>query len=540
MGQACSFKKEINVKVLIIGIDGATWDVLDDLLLDRCMPNLKRLKSEGYSGVLQSTEPPITPAAWTACITGCLPPTHGIAGFREYSFKDDSISIGNATGCLVPNIWQELSTQGFKVVSINVPWTYPCQEIRGIMVAGHGSPGIFTYPNEFREKLLHQIPDYDIVGRWDNAENYTPAQLESIITIVERSLEQRLQVARLVTREVDWSVMMVEFQDLDKLGHYMWPYLAKNTRDEYPLQRDRIFRMFNRLDQIMGDLLDLAATDKLLVAMVSDHGMIHKTCDVMPNTFLYRWGYMRFQGLYRRLIRRLCLNVRSLSSAKSAPAHIELKGRIDWKRSKAAVIHTEISGYVYLNVKGRQPYGCVTPGKEYNDIVEDLRRRFSEVACPVTGRPIFERVATPAEIYDVEDIDAEHFGDLILIPQHGYFLKSRMSEKGDYAEPVPAESLQGTHHPNGIFVFWGPTVKSAGNKRAHIADIAPTLYAALGAKLPRYMNGKPLEDIFSRRTKIEYQGEGDQSAAVPPKKKRLSATEEAVVAKRLAELGYLD
>ncbi|UCC22925.1 MAG: alkaline phosphatase family protein [Planctomycetota bacterium] len=531
---------ETKVKILIIGIDGATWEVLDDFLLENHMPNLKRLKSEGYSGVLQSTEPPITPAAWTTCITGCLPPTHGIVGFREYSFKDDTISIGNATSSLVPNIWQELSAQGFNVASINVPWTYPCQEIRGIMVAGHGSPGIFTYPNEFNEKLLHEIPDYDIVGRWDKAENYTPAQLESIITVVERSFEQRLQAARLANGEMDWSVMMVQFQDLDKLGHYMWPYIAKDMRDEYPLQRDRIFRMFKRLDQIMGDLLDLAATDKLLVAMVSDHGMTRKTCDVMPNTLLYLWGYMRFQGLFSRMVRRCRLNMRSLSSTKNATMPVELKSRMDWKQSKAAVMHTEITGYVCLNVRRRQPYGCVEPGKEYDNIIEDLRRRFSEVACPVTGRPIFERVATPAEIYSVEDIDAERFGDLILIPRPGYFLKSRMSQKSGYAVPVPPDSLQGTHHPDGIFVFWGQAVKSGEHKRAHIADIAPTVYAALGAKLPRYMDGKPLEDVFTQQIKIEFQDDGDTSAVMPPKKKRLSATEEAAVAKRLAELGYLD
>ncbi|MHC4647129.1 MAG: alkaline phosphatase family protein, partial [Planctomycetota bacterium] len=137
------------MKVLIIGLDGATWDVLDESLLEHHMPNLGKLKGQGYSGILHSTEPPITPAAWTTCITGCNPETHGIAGFRRYSPEDDSIGIGNATDSLVPNMWQELSAQGFKVASINVPWTYPCQEVNGIMVAGYGCPGpqsSFTYP----------------------------------------------------------------------------------------------------------------------------------------------------------------------------------------------------------------------------------------------------------------------------------------------------------------------------------------------------------------------------------------------------------
>jgi predicted AlkP superfamily phosphohydrolase/phosphomutase len=77
------------MKVLIIGLDG--------FLSDNYMPNLRRLKVGGYSGVLQSTEPPTIPAAWTTCINGCNPQKHGILVFREYSFKDDSLRIGNAT-----------------------------------------------------------------------------------------------------------------------------------------------------------------------------------------------------------------------------------------------------------------------------------------------------------------------------------------------------------------------------------------------------------------------------------------------------------
>lgn len=72
------------MKILIIGLDGATWDVLDDFVLDNYMPNLKRLKAGGYSGILRSTDPPVTPAAWTTCITGCQPYTQGWLSWRGY------------------------------------------------------------------------------------------------------------------------------------------------------------------------------------------------------------------------------------------------------------------------------------------------------------------------------------------------------------------------------------------------------------------------------------------------------------------------
>lgn len=145
----------MTMKVLIIGLDGATWDVFDDFLLDHHMPNLKKLKSEGYSGVLQSTDPPITPAALTTCITGCQPYTHGVVGFKDYPSRDNSLHVSSAASCRVPTMWEELSDQGYKkVASINVPWTYPWREVNGLVVAGYGLPSTeadFTYPHDFKK-----------------------------------------------------------------------------------------------------------------------------------------------------------------------------------------------------------------------------------------------------------------------------------------------------------------------------------------------------------------------------------------------------
>lgn len=153
------------MKVLIIGLDGAAWDVFDDFLLDNYMPNLKKLNKGGFRGIRRSTDPPVTPAAWTTCITGCQPYTHGMLGFKDYSFEDDHLRISSAASCRVPNIWQQLSSQGYKVASINAPWTYPCQEVNGVIVAGYGVPSIearFTYPSGFKNELLERIGDLKI------------------------------------------------------------------------------------------------------------------------------------------------------------------------------------------------------------------------------------------------------------------------------------------------------------------------------------------------------------------------------------------
>lgn len=531
------------MKVLIIGLDGATWDVLDDFLLDNYMPHLRRLKTGGFCGILQSTDPPVTPAAWTTCITGCQPYTHGVLGFKDYSFEDDHLRISSAASCRVPTIWEQLSNQGYKVASINVPWTYPCVEVNGIIVAGYGLPSTevqFTYPADFRNELLERIGDYDISARWEKSEYYDAAKFEANVCRVERSFEQRLEAARIVNRKITPDVMMVQFQDIDLIQHHIWPYLDKSTRGLYAPQRDRLFSMFMRLDQTIGGLIELADTEQSFVAVVSDHGFGRMLGSIKPNMLLYKWGYLKFQSPIGRMIRRLRRNLLSLSSKTRGSMPIELKSPVDWRRSKAMVMYAAMNGHIYLNVKGRNPNGFIQRGVEYDNIIEDLKSRFSRLTNPATGEPMFSRVMRTAELYNRKAEDVEKLGDLILVPKPGYIVHQSTARKGDCIGFQPEDSLAGCHYCEGIYIFYGPNIKGGENKRAHIVDIAPTVYAALGAKLPAYLDGKVLQDVFSKDLKIQYQSPEAPDSQQSSKQHELSEQEQELVAQRLSELGYLD
>lgn len=57
-------------EVMVIGIDGASWNVLNAMMHAGVMPTLKRLVETGISGGLTSTIPPTSPPAWTSFMTG--------------------------------------------------------------------------------------------------------------------------------------------------------------------------------------------------------------------------------------------------------------------------------------------------------------------------------------------------------------------------------------------------------------------------------------------------------------------------------------
>jgi len=524
-------------------LDGATWRVMDDLLLENHMPNLNRLKTTGWSGVLQSTHPPVTPAAWTTCITGCQPYTHGVVGFKDYSSRDDNLRISSASSCCVPNMWEELSRQGYKVASINVPWTYPCSKVDGFIIAGYGLPGTevqFTCPPELKGELLDLIPDYDVSANWEKEGNVDAEKFDVNVSRAERCFQQRLETAKLLYGKTNLDVMMVEFQDLDLMQHHIWPYLDKDTRDKYPAKRDRLFRMFEKLDAAIGSLLELAEKENTTVAVVSDHGFGPMLGSIKANMLLHKWGYLKFKSYAARMIRRFRRNLGGNMSEKKSEMSIEMKTPIDWKRSKAMVMYAAMNGHIYLNVKGRNPFGHIERGREYDDIIADLRQRFLEVTDPATGENVFTTVVTPKELYDCGQADTEKLGDLVIIPRPGYIVHQTATQKGDFLTLQPEDSLAGCHYYEGIYIFCGPNVKPEQNKPAHIVDFAPTIYAALGAEMPAYLDGVVLQEIFRENVKVRHPSSEQPETQKAGGQEGLSEEEQILIRKKLAELGYMD
>jgi predicted AlkP superfamily phosphohydrolase/phosphomutase len=533
------------MKTLIIGLDGATWDVFDDYLLENYMPNLNRLKKGGYWGVLRSTDPPITPAAWTSFMTGCQPYKHAIVGFRDYSFAANELPVSTAARCRVPTFWELLSSRNYKVASINVPWTYPCRKVNGVMVAGHGVPGMkveFTYPPEFGQELLSKIPDYEILSQWDRAENYLDIELlDRNVRRAEQRFSQRVEAAKLAFDKFNPDVMMVQFQNTDWILHKIYDFAGGSTRDRFPQQRDRVFKMFEKLDGCIGKILQMTEGDNCNVIVASDHGLCKELGYVCPNAMLYRWGYLRKQSRLRSTVRRMLLNLKKLGVLKNIDMSIEVKDPVNWKKSRAMVVFSALMlAYVYLNVKSRNKNGCINPGAEYNRIIRELREKFSNMRNPLIKEPLFDFVGTPAELYNVDNPDPELVGDLVLVPRPGFVVRQTAWWRTEPVKMRNKSSTIGTHCYDGIYIFNGPDFRQGPGPKAHIVDIAPTLMASLGEEIGTYMDGRVLKDAFSREITVKYQDGPVQQAIIPVQQKKLTQKEDSEITKRLSALGYMD
>src|SRR5829696_555794 len=115
------------MKLLILGLDGATFDLIRPWAAAGHLPNLARLMDEGVQANLASTLPPVTSPAWPTFMTGTNPGKHGVFDFIQPTGAN--FTLVNATRIKQPTIWQRLSQAGRRVGVLNVPVTYPPQPL---------------------------------------------------------------------------------------------------------------------------------------------------------------------------------------------------------------------------------------------------------------------------------------------------------------------------------------------------------------------------------------------------------------------------
>jgi predicted AlkP superfamily phosphohydrolase/phosphomutase len=127
-------------KVVVIGLDGASWNIIDPMIARGQLPAFKRLLDTSSYGDLRSVIFAVTPPGWIAMFSGCQPWQNGIYGFGKLDSISRTLLPVDATDVRVPMVWDMVSQAGLRTAIINVPVTYPAKPVNGIMVTGMLTP----------------------------------------------------------------------------------------------------------------------------------------------------------------------------------------------------------------------------------------------------------------------------------------------------------------------------------------------------------------------------------------------------------------
>ena len=540
-------------RMVVLGLDGATWSVLDPMRRRGLMPNLDAFLAGAASGTLRSIIPPVTTAAWTTMVTGCGPARHGVFDHRYYDAVEGRMKVNHSGRIRVPTVWHLLAASGRTIVCLNVPGLYPPLKVPGIVVSGMDAPHLeaaLSAAPEFAARREAEAPDYALGYFWKRVPRSLD-ELKSNARLTAESFHGRTDGALLADRIADdWSVLMVQFQNLDPFQHRVWPYLnVDDTGIDDPEWNAAAAEVIVGLDQCIGRLCDLAERRGAAVMMVSDHGFGPCKGRIHVNRILVDAGVARLPGWAGRLGRRtmqmgdrlrLWGEKRDRPRARSASfdQSVAAQYRFDWKRTLAFAPHQDTAAMVYVNCAARHggvktAAPMMTP-RQIDEARSAAADALAQARHPETGERLFPQIIETAEAYRI-DPASEGYPDLIALPDEPYWVRTKLTSTPAWVEPDG--NLPGTHRPEGIVALSGVDIPPGRHLQANLTDATPTILALLGLPIPAHIEGRP---IVSPPAPVRQHAPAPALAGPHPSAFEYSYEDQKVIEQRLADLGYLE
>jgi predicted AlkP superfamily phosphohydrolase/phosphomutase len=506
-------------RTLIIGLDGATLDLIKPWAKAGHLPAFARLMAEGVQGTLLAWPNMNSAAAWTSMVTGCNPGQHGIYGFGRLSGQDATTwqPVSAADRKRDP-FWRLLSAAGRRVGVINVPLTYPAEAIDGFMLSGSDSSGIggsgLAHPagllDNLRKQGIKHILDVPNLARLSRrAPREVPLPLQQMVDARSRSILHLM-------RTEPWDVLMAVFVATDRVQHHFWP------TDQVPMDDPAwtpIRRTYQQIDAFLHDALTLVGRDTT-VMVVSDHGfgpqrpVLHHL-----NTLLAQLGLLHFCGDSQSpdsttLKKLLVLGRKWLPLQLQGPLARAFPGlhlramsdstmlNVDWSKTQAFI--DPLGGQLRINLQGRQREGIVPP-HAYQQLRDRLQRIMRQLREPGTGLELAQAVHTREEVYHGP---YAHLAEDLLIRWKEDFAYNALRYEAEGKSLIvraPDESAaegrgrgwSGTHRPEGVFLLWGPRIRQRATIEGITGyDIAPTVLYLQNHPIPPHIDGQVLVDIF--------------------------------------------
>ncbi|HEV3004162.1 MAG TPA: alkaline phosphatase family protein [Pirellulales bacterium] len=536
-------------RVLVIGLDGATYDLLVPWAASGFMPNLAQLMARSSMSVVNSTQPCITPVAWTTFQTGCDPAEHGILDYRYLDHRCRRLGLNHAGRSRCPTLFEAVSHAGDEVVSLNLPMTSPAPAtVRGIVVGGLDSPSIEAalapYP-AFAENLRATGVRYDLSTVWRRK----PTEFDELaanVAATAASFRGQAVAALIADQMTDWKLMVVQLQVLDAFQHRCWHLLCGDGDGAPRAWVAKAREALRAMDDCLGELITLAERRRSAVVAVSDHGFGPFREKITLAEILSRRGLLKlpgWSGAASYYVRRGGWKLRKLVWRRLRPGcstaqltrPLDSLLAIDWKRSSALALHGNLGGLIYLNTPDRFGGGPLATPRLRDQALAEVAAAFDEARHPETGERLFVDVFGTAERFGLDPVEAM-WPDVLAIPAPGFHTRHKFDAAPQLLRNDP--TLTATHRLEGVLMVQAPGVVSGNAPTAELRDVAPTILHLLGVPAPARMSGRILTEIFadcSPATACEAHG---RRGMLEPA--GITDADQRSVEARLRDLGYLD
>ena len=524
----------MNEKVMIIGLDGATWGLLHPWISNNKLPTFKKLVDLGSKGILKSTIPCTTSPALPSLFTGMNPGNHGIFSFLKPSGSPVTVqNIG------YPTIWNILDKYNYRSCIVNVRCTFPPEKLCGLMISGSvpSDKSNYTYPEDLKERIegfrddriLEKI--FELRNKKKN-KKYRKDLLELII----KQTERRYKIFKKLNQETDYDFSIFWIEETDLIQHCCWEY--KKT----------LLQFYLNVDSILNDILLSFPNTNFFI--VSDHGFESSPKKYFfVNTWLYKEGYLK--QVSGSFLRRF-INFAQFFAYKYV--HPQRLGRVlnllqSVKLRQASdqqCAMDRLDNFPGIDKNNSVAYLATLYGIDVNDS-DNYEANREEIIGKLEKMEDEERERIMRGVWKREEIYMgkylKEIPDIIFLTSEKYMPFPTLTENlfGEIKRNVlPWQSGEHYRARDGILIASGPVIRRKnylGN--VMIEDVAPTILHLMGCGIPENVDGKVLTNMFKR--------DSDPAKRKPLSKKyyyiakeiRLERKEKEKIRERLRKLGYL-
>ena len=485
-------------RVVVIGLDMGDGDLIRALMQQGRLPNFAALVEQGTWIDLESTARVLHTSTWPTFATGVLPGRHGVyypyqprPGFQEAQLiRPDHYSV--------PTFWKRADEQGRRCIVYDVPETFP--------EAGFGGQAIFEWgtwawygerasqPANLLNEVRRRFGVYPLKmeAKRLGARFPDPVLLERRLL---ESIEHKRASFEWLLGASRWDLAMTVFGETHPAGHYLWPQGALAYSAQEDARFESIRRVYGEVDRALGSIRAAVPKDATLIVLSGDGVTANHTGWYLVPDVLEKLGFlvppapqegagrprrgvslgrvkdMLPQGARRWIADHLPWWVRDRIGASMRAANI------DWSRTRAFALPTDLEGCIRINLKGREPQGIVTPG-EYEPLCRTIAAQLQEMVNPATGEAAVRRVWLRNEVFPGPA--QEHLPDIVVAWNNSAPFRALSSARLGTVERESPDPRTGTHSWRGFCLAQGKRFARGGSAAGRLQDVAPAVLDLVG------------------------------------------------------------
>jgi len=511
-----------NKKVVVLGIDAGSKDLLLRWGHDGTLPTFHALLSKSLMGVTMSTPGLFVGSTWPTWYTGVNPGKHGHHSRQQ--LKPGTYELYSTfAGENVKRepFWNYFSRAGRKVAILDVPLTSVSQNLNGIQLVEYGAHdahyGFLTWPHplatevemRFGPPCSHPIRgDCDAKRDSDGVAAFRDALIKGI--------KRKTELTKHLLHKDKWDFFVQVFTESHCIGHQCW-HIHDSTQQWHDAEianilGDPIKDVYKAIDTALGEILKEIDVETTVIVFVS-HGMgqtnapynfMRKLLHHLQLTVPTSIDTKNITGYFILRVHRFLQRTWHKTPSKIQEFLVPIKDIIsqmlysalpDRAAGKCFTIHdTPSHAGIRVNLVGREPEGKVRPGRDYKQFCEELENDLLGIINVGTGKPVVNRVIRTADYYFGECLD--HLPDLLVEWNEDDPIPAVYSKKFGKIPISFNHPRTGHHRPNGMFLAFGPSIQPGIlNRTVSIMDFAPTIAQLLNVSLPDF-DGQPISELL--------------------------------------------